>query len=417
MIRKVAVNILVVLFSTIAAFSIAEIGIRQIGNFDIAGQFYFQYRPIPPFIFSTEHTDKLLKRYEERKDNAVIIYDEYLGWTLNPGYKNTNEAIYINHAGIRSLKQYELEPANDVLRIALFGDSYTYDEEVNNNNTWATRLEQELGNLGINAEVLNFGVPGYGMDQAYLRWEKSGKDFNPDIVIFGFIAKDAERNINIFRQILYPGTNIPFSKPRFILQNGELELVNSPTVPIDEIIPTLRHFHNSVLNQYEAYYDSRYSQRWWVQSNFLSVLIDSAGLNPTTGNPDGLYIPTDGNEYVSVARAITRQFYDSVTASNHQFIVAYLPDRKTLEYLDANVSNPYLETLSLLPDFEEQYVYMDVQLAFDDEIGLVFTSEQGHYNIDQSKKVGIYLAQEIVTCIDSGVCELSRFDNYTFDLR
>lgn len=415
MIKKMLVNLLVFVIAAIISFGLAELGIRSVGYVDESGQFYFRGNPVPPFVLSTAHTEQLLEKYEQRKNNAVLIYDQQLGWTLNPGYKNVNEAIFINQAGIRSVVQYTPEPVDDRLRIALFGDSYTYDEEVNNHNTWATRLEQELGNLGINAEVLNFGVPGYGMDQAYLRWETTGKAFNPDIVIFGFVAKDAERNLNILRQILQPNTSIPFSKPRFVLQNDELQLVNSPTLPINEIVPTLRNFHNHELSKYESFYDSRYSQTWWVWSKFLSVLIDSLGLNPTIQNPDGIYIPTDGNEYVSIARAITRQFSDSVTTNNHQFVVVYLPDRKTLENLEANTNNPYLETLQLLPEFEEQYVYLDAQLAFNDN--LVFTAAQAHYDENQSKKVGTYLARQIVDCIDSGECELSRFVEYTFDQR
>ena len=47
----------------------------------------------------------------------------------------------------------------------------------------AIYLQHKLKDAGIRAEVLNFGVGAYGMDQAYLRWREQGKNFAPDIVI------------------------------------------------------------------------------------------------------------------------------------------------------------------------------------------------------------------------------------------
>jgi hypothetical protein len=48
-----------------------------------------------------------------------------------------------------------------------FGDSFTHGDEVNSDETWPFRLSQLLG-----CEVENFGVGGYGQDQAYLKYQK-----------------------------------------------------------------------------------------------------------------------------------------------------------------------------------------------------------------------------------------------------
>ena len=48
-----------------------------------------------------------------------------------------------------------------------FGDSFTYGDEVGGNEAWAFLLSQKLG-----CEIENFGVNGYGLDQAYLKYLK-----------------------------------------------------------------------------------------------------------------------------------------------------------------------------------------------------------------------------------------------------
>jgi len=48
-----------------------------------------------------------------------------------------------------------------------FGDSFTHGDEVRDNEAWPFRLSELLG-----CEVENFGVGGYGQDQAYLKYLK-----------------------------------------------------------------------------------------------------------------------------------------------------------------------------------------------------------------------------------------------------
>ena len=48
--------------------------------------------------------------------------------------------------------------------MAAFGESFTYCEEVDVSDCWVAQLEHAWAG----SEVLNFGVPGYGPDQAWL---------------------------------------------------------------------------------------------------------------------------------------------------------------------------------------------------------------------------------------------------------
>ena len=52
------------------------------------------------------------------------------------------------------------------------------------------------------SRVFNAGVPGYGTDQAYLRYRERKESLAPDIVILGLMIGDMKRNVNVFRTFL-----------------------------------------------------------------------------------------------------------------------------------------------------------------------------------------------------------------------
>ena len=102
---------------------------------------------------------------------------------------------------------------------SLYGDSFTFSDEVDHEHAWGNVLAQRAG-----CRVANHGVPGYGTDQAYLRFRRQ-KDDRPKVALLGFATVDVLRNVNQFRALI--GGPMPFSfKPRFIERDdGELELV------------------------------------------------------------------------------------------------------------------------------------------------------------------------------------------------
>lgn len=79
------------------------------------------------------------------------------------------------------------------------------------------------------------------MGQAFLRWQMQGKDYSPDIVIFVFQPENLDRNVNVFRP-LYTQGGVIFSKPRFILDDDGLALINSPAMPPEEIMDAFESF-------------------------------------------------------------------------------------------------------------------------------------------------------------------------------
>src|SRR6267142_4931171 len=80
--------------------------------------------------------------------------------------------------------------------ISLYGDSFTQGGDVTSNRkTWGSLLSEELG-----CYVANFGMGGYGTDQAYLRFLENRSDPSA-VVIFGLHPADLVRNLTRIRDL------------------------------------------------------------------------------------------------------------------------------------------------------------------------------------------------------------------------
>lgn len=147
------------------------------------------------------------------------IYHPVRGWTNKPGYRSDvsrSNKITINGQGLRAQRDYSLLPAAGVRRIAILGDSFTFGDEVNDDQA----LPSYLGRFLDSAEVLNFGVSGYGVDQMVLRLEEEVFSFNPTHVLL-VIAIPSDLARALTSEYNHP-------KPAFSIKNGILTVSNSP---------------------------------------------------------------------------------------------------------------------------------------------------------------------------------------------
>jgi hypothetical protein len=105
--------------------------------------------------------------------SSYIVNDDLMGWTVGPNRQSTDGLYFSSSEGIRAPHEgVTFAKTAGKTRIALVGDSYTFAEEVRYEETWGYLLEKALGS---EFQFLNFGVPGYGVDQAYLRYEKDAR--------------------------------------------------------------------------------------------------------------------------------------------------------------------------------------------------------------------------------------------------
>jgi hypothetical protein len=153
---------------------------------------------------------------------ARAIFDPLLGWTngADGAIPIDGSIQHTTSQRLRGTRLYSREKLAGVLRIEVFGDSFAFGSEVDDGATYSAVLEGSLPR----AEVLDFGVQGYGLDQALLRFRKEGTAFHPDVVVVGFVSVLSTRNTL---------THTTYPKPHFVLR-GRLELEGVPVPDLDE---------------------------------------------------------------------------------------------------------------------------------------------------------------------------------------
>ena len=152
----------------------------------------------------------------------LLMLDAELGWVYARG--RSVDIYSINAQGVRARRTYSARPPAGVLRVAAFGDSFVHGLEVNDEAAWSAQVEQ----MDPRVEVLNYGVGGYGTDQALLAYRRLGQQLDPSVVVLGFPEVDLLRNLSRYR-VFHDWRDLPLFKPRFVLgEHGELRLVPSP---------------------------------------------------------------------------------------------------------------------------------------------------------------------------------------------
>ena len=175
-------------------------------------------------IHGHDDASKRLRWIASRKGKNEVgysfdVHHPTRGWALRPGIRDMtvfgDRVLNSNSRGLRGRTEYAYDKAPGVRRVLVFGDSFTFGEDVSDDETYAHFLQQRLPGV----EVLNFGVHGYGHDQMLLYLQEEGLRYQPDVVVLGFLYDDMDRNLLGFRD---------YAKPRFELRAGRLELRNVP---------------------------------------------------------------------------------------------------------------------------------------------------------------------------------------------
>lgn len=147
-----------------------------------------------------------------------------------------------------------MTPGPGITRVSVFGDSFVYCTEVQDSDSWPAQIEQMFPDI----EVLNYGVPAYGPDQAYLRFATEGAELSPHIVILGVSPVSLDRSVSVYRGFLLHGEDPRFStKPRFILgEDGELQLRLNPLRALADAMRFITRPGDIVeLGQYDYWYE------------------------------------------------------------------------------------------------------------------------------------------------------------------
>lgn len=129
-------------------------------------------------------------------NSGLFLHDDLLGHVPNPGFSgpgvgrsfHTIDADGFRSCGERPAPVEGSDGGSGEGSILTVGDSFTYGDEVRDEETWPAQLQRLTGR-----RVLNGGVTGYGFDQMVLRAEQFAATHRPSVVILSFIADDVRR--------------------------------------------------------------------------------------------------------------------------------------------------------------------------------------------------------------------------------
>ena len=225
--RRVLVPLLLVL----CALAAAELGARALVT-------RFTWRPLPPFGRGAVQREWLERSERELAGGepppGYSQFDAVLGWTTKSGYASPDGAVHVNAQGLRSTREFAASAPPGERRVIVCGESFTFCEEVTDEEAWPARLEALVPDLA----VLNYGVGGYGTDQALLRVTKEARG-PAEALLVGLMLENIGRNVNRYRPLWYPRAQ-PAAKPRYVLSANGLELVAQPFASRAEFVAAVR---------------------------------------------------------------------------------------------------------------------------------------------------------------------------------
>lgn len=316
-----------------------------------------------------------------------------LGWTIKSHAEA--ESYETNSLGMRGAREYSTTPPADRVRIAAFGDSFTWGSGVGYAATWPAILEQRQPGV----ETMNFGVGGYGLDQAFLRYQQDGKAYQPHIVLIGYMTENIYRHVNTFRPFYIRQAGAPYAKPRFILVGDELSLVPNPVRKTEDYASIIggSHVLLEVLGEHDFYYSNHYKSgpldfSAAVRATKIGVhQIRRRFVQPIV--TDGSY--NTNSEAYRVTTALFRQFYcDAIMAGSLPIILVFPHGADVVRGLRKGEKG----YLPLLDEFDRKgHLYIDLLSAFEDPNKHVDWTRlvRGHYteqgNTQVARRIAEYL--------------------------
>lgn len=163
-------------------------------------------------------TRRPVERFQEEKH---CRYDPELGWANIEGLRKPDlfgkgRSFSTNQRGFRGLAEIQENPSEGTYRIVCLGDSFTEGHGVADGETYPAILQS----LHPSLEVVNMGLGGYGLDQSWIWYRRSGAPLKKHLLVVSVIAHDLERMLS--------ATFGRFPKPTLRVRDGVLEIRNTP---------------------------------------------------------------------------------------------------------------------------------------------------------------------------------------------
>ena len=235
----------------------------------ILSKFYkINYNPIEISFNNFENFKKTVE------NSTYVAFDKNLGWDIIKNGSAMDSFYVSNNQGIR--RKNNIDVSKKKFRISSHGDSFVHCDDVSNENTWQSFIEQR----GKKFEVLNLGVGGYGTDQAFLKYKLTQKNLDADMVLIGYMTENCNRNVNTYRPFYVKNTqDINFSKPRFIYEKNQLKLIPNYFSSLSqmEVLAKKPKEHFNLLGEDDYFFNNSYKSSLFdflPSIRFINISVD-----------------------------------------------------------------------------------------------------------------------------------------------
>lgn len=345
-------------------------------------------------------------------DRGTRLRPGAMGWWLKEG----KSYVRINSDGLRDREHSLSKPAN-TLRIAVLGDSYAEAFQLEPEQAfWAVmakRLEHCAALSGKQAEVINFGVSGYGTASELITLRNHVWKYQPDIVLLTFLTgNDFSDN--------FPALSRNSSRPYATLVNNNLVFHASMTTPQwgarlfqETGLVDRSYLAQTVLHTWQQFRAHQAANT--TSHDAPSKQSEKKGGEP--GQDTWVYAPTetpDQKEAWLVTEALIRQMNREVTAGGGRFLLATLsngiqanPDRAAREafmrensvtdlfYPDRRIAAlakaEGIKHLMLAPELQRwAEIHHTCVHGFSNALPC-----EGHWNVDGHREAGVRMAEAV----------------------
>jgi hypothetical protein len=244
-------------------------------------------------------------------------WDEELGWP------SPHDAV--SPPRDKSGAKYNAEfPQPDHACVSAYGDSFIWGFGIPMQDGWIERLSHILG-----CRVADYGVPGYGTDQAYVRFMRTTQDEAP-VALLGIFPENVIRNVNQFRGLLgFPQSPL-LLKGRFVLDPaGKLEWIHRPRVNEVGFLKLLRDPESVVPHEYMLpnSHDGPVLLRFPYTLVLARMLLMPRLWVRITGRPSwsDFFHPDHASRGLALTVAITEAFVHDAEKRGKRALVVMLP--------------------------------------------------------------------------------------------
>lgn len=262
-------------------------------------------------------------------------YDPYLGWSNGPDVSYEHEGSHYQ----TSKDRIRINPhESEIVRISAYGDSFTFGDEVENDETFPYFLSRLT-----NSNVINYGVSAYGTDQALRRLEQNLRTGRKtDVVVLEFIQDSIKRNMNMYLVFKYgfeKWTRYMF-KPMLHESPGGYEWVDNPLQELagtDDVLEAYR-----VSKHYDWFYQDPEPSVSFPYTVSAVKTIWFLWQRKSAGAPDWGHAPSERKMTELIGRyAALAEEFDFVP------VLIYIPlGFEIREYLSGNTGQRFSSFLS-----------------------------------------------------------------------